>query len=317
MGTCNIRDASARPAGNRLSGSGLSTGRYAALAGFARLVVALAVSALLLAAAGLPCGRAYAAETDSAIAKIGDAVAQKSSAMKAEQEAEAASAADAAGTAEGGRETELALQSPIAGIGVAVMRKAAELQAPAPLTTYADYTAHVGTLMQNDLMMGGCELVSLGIVLESMDAPADLDAIVNDYLDIDGSISTGYAGDPYWAGAGFAPGIAAAANGYLESEGCELRAYDLTGVSFDVLADYVDHGYPVLVWTTMGFEDPDFTGLYEGEDEWYSNEHCVVLYGFGEDVALVSDPLEGYVDRDLARFVDIYEQCGSRALVVR
>lgn len=182
-----------------------------------------------------------------------------------------------------------------------------------------DYTGNVSEIMQNDVMlMGGCELISLDIALESMGIGVDLDSLIYDHLNMDGSFSTGYTGDPYYAGGGFAPGIAAAANGYLESIESPVRAYDITGASFESLADYIARGYPVLVWTTMYFDDPYFTGVYDEEDEWYDNEHCVVLYGFSDnaETSYVSDPLEGLVERETARFADIYTQCGNRAIIL-
>ena len=183
-------------------------------------------------------------------------------------------------------------------------------------TDTANYTAYVGTKMQNSLMSGGCELVSLGIVLESMGLDVDLDRIASDFLDVDGHFATGYSGDPYSQGAGYPPGIAAAANGYLESIGSTVHAHDLTGMSFDELKALVKQGYPVLVWSTMEFEDPQFTGMFDGEAEWYDNEHCVVFYGVSDGQALVSDPLDGLVTRDADRFASIYEQCGKMAVVL-
>ena len=180
----------------------------------------------------------------------------------------------------------------------------------------ADYTNAVGTLMQNSIMSGGCEIVSLGIVLESMGIPANLDDIVNTHLDINGHFATGYSGSPYSQGAGYPRGIAAAANGYLESQGLGVRAHDLTGTSFQDMKAIVEQGYPVLVWTTMGCTEPHFTGAHDEGMEWYDNEHCVVLYGFEGSQALVSDPLEGLVKRDASRFADIYERCGSMALAI-
>lgn len=180
----------------------------------------------------------------------------------------------------------------------------------------ANYPARIGAKMQNSIMCGGCEIVSLGIVLESMGIDADLDRIANDFLDINGHFATGYSGSPYSEGAGFPQGITAAANGYLESVGSTARAHDLSGLSFDELKTIVNMGYPVLAWSTMGLDDPQFTGMFDGDIEWYANEHCVVFYAINGDEALVSDPIEGLVTRDAARFADVYEQCGRHALAI-
>ena len=183
-------------------------------------------------------------------------------------------------------------------------------------TDRVSYASNVTERMQNSIMSGGCELVSLSIVFTSMGIDANLHDFVDNYLDIDGHFATGYSGNPYSEGAGFPPGITTAANRYLASIDADVRAHNLTGSSFSDLRKLVDLGYPVMFWTTMGFEDPDFTGVYDNEREWYSNEHCVVVYGFDRGNALVSDPLEGFVVRDASRFAEIYEKCGSMALAI-
>ena len=67
----------------------------------------------------------------------------------------------------------------------------------------AEYTSHVVAKMQNSVMSGGCELVSLGIALESMGIDADLEKIADEFLDVDGHFATGYSGSPYSQGAGY------------------------------------------------------------------------------------------------------------------
>lgn len=268
--------------------------------------VFLVFLALLLFVSGMGAvgNRAFADESDSVIVEIGQIVGQKAAAF-------------VSNTDESGANDVLESPSAIEEIGKVVWLKVSGPQIAELLPT-KDYASHVGELLQNDIMIAGCELVSLGIALDSMGVETDLEAIVNDYLNMDGSFATGYAGDPYWEGGGFPPGIAAAANGYLEASGSKLRAYDITGATFDNVAEYVKHGYPVLVWSTMWFDDPDLTGVFEDDAEWYSNEHCVVLYGFSDDgeIAFVSDPLEGRIERETARFSEIYEQCGCRAVAL-
>ena len=180
----------------------------------------------------------------------------------------------------------------------------------------ADYTSHVTAMMQNSVMSGGCEVVSLGIALQSMGLPADLNQIVDDHLEVDGHFATGYSGNPYSKGAGYPPGIADAANKYLEALDVQARAHNLTGSSFEDVAKLVERGYPVLVWTTMDFERPQFSGAFDNGVEWYDNEHCVVYYGTEGDKALISDPLEGLVKRDLSKFAELYAQCGNMALAI-
>lgn len=193
------------------------------------------------------------------------------------------------------------------------IREDAALRAMLPTV---GYTERVEEKRQADLMGGGCELVSLAIVLDALGFNPDVHQLASEHLAIDGHFATGYSGDPYHRGGGYPAGIVEAANSYLAAQGSNVRAHDITGASFDLLKVYVQKGYPVMVWTTMGFDDPLFTGVFDGEMEWYSNEHCVVLYGMEEDAALISDPMDGLVLREAERFEEIYKACGSMAMVL-
>ena len=184
-------------------------------------------------------------------------------------------------------------------------------------STQAPYTSQVGNVNQNSAgLPSGCEVVSLAVALQSMGFEADPQDIADSFLVMDGSFATGYAGSPYGAGGGYPPGLANAANSYLLANGGGVHAYDLTGTSFDGIKGLVMHGYPVLVWSTMFSEEPQYSNAFDGDEEWYINEHCVVVYGVDDGYVLVSDPIEGYVDRDEGEFSRIYEECGSMALVV-
>ena len=181
---------------------------------------------------------------------------------------------------------------------------------------FVPYAGDVEPLMQQNLLDNGCEVVSLAIALRSMGIDADPLVIADDYLDYEGGMAAGYVGSPYEGGAGFPAGIAKAANAYLSDSNLDYHAYELTGSSFNDIEELVRYGYPVLVWTTIDFDEPYLWGFYDGDYEWYGNEHCVVVYGINGDNLLVSDPNEGLVKRDAQKFAEIYEKCGSMALVV-
>ena len=191
--------------------------------------------------------------------------------------------------------------------------------ARALVSSDVDYVANIKAMDQNESLPGGCEIVSLVIVLDSMGIEATPEEIADDYLEVDDDYLNGYAGSPYFAGGGFAAGIVKAANLFLKTNRVDAQAYDLTGSTFDSLLALTKCGYPVLVWTTMLLDEPYFSVFQDDEDEanaWYDNEHCVVLYGMKDDVVLVSDPLEGLVERDAKTFADVFEMCGSRAALV-
>lgn len=177
----------------------------------------------------------------------------------------------------------------------------------------------VAALLQHPDLPAGCETVSLAITLRSYGFAADPVDLVERFLPVDDSgadFVDRFAGDPYVAGSAYPPAIAEAANGYLGEQGSDVRAHDLTGSTFDELLSLVQDGKPVLVWTTMRYEDPLFTGKTFQDRAWYANEHCVVLYGIEGGEVLVSDPLEGLAARDAQRFQDLYETCGSMALAL-
>lgn len=180
-----------------------------------------------------------------------------------------------------------------------------------------DWAGNVEEFLQFPVLQGGCEVASLSCVLRSMGYDeVDEYTIAEEYLEY-GDMVSGYSGDPYYYGSAFPPPLMDAANAFLEANGAEERALDLSGLGFDVVAEWVQAGYPVLVWTTMYMEEPDLTGTMVGPYEWWNNEHCVVVYGFDEsgDV-LVMDPLDGLTTRDRQDFARIYEECGSLSYVI-
>lgn len=179
----------------------------------------------------------------------------------------------------------------------------------------ASYTQKVGYLGRDDEKVKACEPLSMTVVLNAFGFGLEAADFVDGYLEIDGDYVKGYAGSPYGLGAGFAPGMVKAANAYLTERGSALRAHDLSGSSFDSLLALAEAGYPVAVWTTVALEQPESAGVYGGA-EWFYNEHCVVLYGIQDGNVLVSDSLEGFVQRDADAFARIYETCGNRAAAI-
>lgn len=180
-------------------------------------------------------------------------------------------------------------------------------------------TANVGALLQNPELPAGCEAVSLTIVLDAMGYRLGLTEIVDSYLAIDpsgGNYVYAFRGDPRASGEAFPPAIVDAANAYLLSHGAAETAQELTGSSFRTLENLVGDGVPVIVWTALPGEQPEFSGVTYNGYAWYNNEHCVVLYGTDGGEVLVSDPLEGLVRRDADEFRQLYEACGAMAVAI-
>ena len=178
--------------------------------------------------------------------------------------------------------------------------------------------ASVPELFQYPSMPAGCEIYSLAAVLQAMDHDADPDSIVANQLpfDVEGDdYASAFWGDPYWSGEGMPPAIMAAGNAFLEEAGASERFANLTGTDFDELASKASSGTPVLVWTTLDFEDPYFDEPLEA-NSFYDLEHCVVLLGVEGHRACIMDPTQGYVTVNYDRFKYLYEQCGSMALAI-
>lgn len=180
-------------------------------------------------------------------------------------------------------------------------------------------SASVPELFQYPSMPAGCEIYSLAAVLQAMDHDADPDSIVANQLpfDVEGDdYASAFWGDPYWSGEGMPPAIMAAGNAFLEEAGASERFANLTGTDFDELASKASSGTPVLVWTTLDFEDPYFDEPLEA-NSFYDLEHCVVLQGVEEGHrACIMDPTQGYVTVNYDWFKYLYEQCGSMALAI-
>ena len=179
-------------------------------------------------------------------------------------------------------------------------------------------SANVPELFQYPSMPAGCEIYSLTAVLQAMGHDADSDSIVANQLpfDVEGDdYASAFWGDPYWSGEGMPPAIMTAGNAFLEEAGASERFANITGADFDELASKASSGTPVLVWTTLDFEDPCFEEPLEA-NSFYDLEHCVVLLGVEGQQACIMDPTQGYVTVNYSWFKYLYEQCGSMALAI-
>ena len=203
-------------------------------------------------------------------------------------------------------------QEPMGGIG------RANVMQMAGFTGLSGTSASVSELFQYPSMPAGCEVYSLAAVLQAMGHDADPDSIVANQLpfDVEGDdYASAFWGDPYWSGEGMPPAIMAAGNAFLEEAGASERFLNLAGTDFDELAGKASSGTPVLVWTTLDFEDPYFDEPLEA-NSFYDLEHCVVLLGVEGHRACIMDPTQGYVTVNYDWFKYLYEQCGSMALAI-
>ena len=194
----------------------------------------------------------------------------------------------------------------------------ADVMQTASFTGLSGTSANVPELFQYPSMPAGCEIYSLTAVLQAMGHDADPDSIVANQLpfDVEGDdYASAFWGDPYWSGEGMPPAIMAAGNAFLEESGASERFANITGTDFDEIAGKASSGTPVLVWTTLDFEDPCFDEPLEA-NSFYDLEHCVVLLGVEGHRACIMDPTQGYVTVNYSWLKYLYEQCGSMALAI-
>ena len=135
----------------------------------------------------------------------------------------------------------------------------------------------------------------------------------NPHLD-DGSPETGY----YC----FAGPIVATARAYLAAHGGGYTPQDLTGAEEADLVAQLEKGRPVIFWATLHFNDVQFDacGAYAlpggGEHRVFHTLHCMALCGADDTHFTVADPLALNRRVPRARFMEVYRQLGSRAVVL-
>jgi len=187
---------------------------------------------------------------------------------------------------------------------------------------------------QKPFLPNGCEITAATAVLQAYGYDIDHVFLSDHYLptaDFYEADGRTYGADPNIAFAGhpkdpdswyvFPPPIVVALNDYIEDEGGNYQATDITGSSLDQLKDHIDNGQPVMAWTTLDLSLSRYgMGWYlRGSDNYYRpyiNLHCVVLYGYEGNDFLVMDPLKGRVRYDQEAFMRAYDSIGSRGVII-
>lgn len=190
--------------------------------------------------------------------------------------------------------------------------------------TDSSVVLNVPQILQNPELPTGCEATSLTIALQSFGCDVDKTTIARDYLPYSDNCAVGFAGDPFSPnGAGIFPsGLSKAAEKYIKKNNLPMAAINTTGTTLTNLYKLVQAGYPVLVWTTMFMASPTVTDTTYTDGsytyQWYSDEHCVVLYGYDQDTnqVYISDPLVGLVARDASAFESIFDTIGQYSMVL-
>lgn len=189
----------------------------------------------------------------------------------------------------------------------------------------------------------GCESVSAVMLLQYLKLPVGAEMFIERFLPkeamrTENGVLCGpdpnvrFAGSPYDADSfGCYPGVMVTAlNAVFVALGAPYRAEGAMGVPTEtLLREQIDEGMPVLYWTSLDLK-PTYRGpswrLSDGSGEftWVSNEHCVLLVGYGdgekgEPLLYCNDPWHnhGCVGYDRALVETRHREQGERAVVVR
>lgn len=194
----------------------------------------------------------------------------------------------------------------------------------------------VQVIYQNPALPNGCEVTSLAQVLRYNGFDAAHTALAKDYLRCEPMVfkdgvcyiadpEEAYIGDPATAQGWYCyeGPVIEAANRYLADQGSALTARSVTGADQQALLSHLQSGRPVIVWVTQNLADVRRSSylwtLPDGTVEHpYSGLHCVVLSGMDAEAGTctLTDPIYGVQTVELARFMEIYEEMGSRAVVL-
>lgn len=118
------------------------------------------------------------------------------------------------------------------------------------------------------------------------------------------------------------PVIAKCANDYLSSSHVSLTAVEFFDITREEIFNYIDEGFPVIIWTTMYMTEPEFQSFTSTYNDvtyvWYFSEHCVLIKGYDitSNSFIINDPLIGEVSRDIDDFMEISDTIGNLAVVI-
>lgn len=186
----------------------------------------------------------------------------------------------------------------------------------------------VSHISQYPSLPNGCEVTSLATVLRFLDFKVTKEELSDNYLPKakvgEANFYDEFVGNPRNADAYgcYAGAIVTTANAYLNAQGSDYVAKNLTGSSFQDILLKVRDGNPVILWATAYInEDPGFTTEWIVDGEyliWKTNMHCMVLVGYDtvEKKVIVSDPMRGIEEYDMDLFIKRFKQFYSQAVVI-
>lgn len=173
---------------------------------------------------------------------------------------------------------------------------------------------------QNPQLPTGCESVALVNALNYWGFHLSKTSIAKKWMPYGRNGVYNFIGNPRNSSGWIicAPGIAKTANKFLKSKNSNIKAIVVKGKGIKKLRKYLDQGYPVIVWTTIGMGDPGRLVTYRSGYPLRYNNHAVVLSGYNPKTGAykVSDSLRGKVWRSSKRFTYLYNKMGKQAVVL-
>ena len=175
----------------------------------------------------------------------------------------------------------------------------------------------------------GCEIVSLTMLLQYYGIEKDkmelYEEMVKDPTPIrwsGGKIV--YWGNPFTGYVGDATGKSRGYSIYHSALFPTLQSYvptavDLTGKDFDEIERKIAEGAPVVIWTTINFQEPTRWQEWDtpiGPIRATFQVHAVLLVGYDEEHVYVNDPYGGKKGLKLNKetFLKTWEALGKQAL---
>ena len=174
----------------------------------------------------------------------------------------------------------------------------ADLAVPADVLQLPDYPS-------------GCEVVSLSCALAGLGDGRGVEETYDLFVKSDSDFVGAWWGSMTSVGAAYPPAVEDAA-----MRAGTVLADDVTGCPWEDLAAAVESDRLALVWITTDYAPPRWTDWAIGGWRMYANEHCAVLYDCEGGAVLFHDPLRGRVLMDEAQFREMWEACGSMAVVL-
>lgn len=210
-----------------------------------------------------------------------------------------------------------------------------EVQPQGDVTQLED-AREVTLQLQEPQLPNGCEVTSLAMLLGWAGYPVEKMELYQGYLPrqdftetpegwkVGGNPEEVYVGDATSELGGwycFEGPIVEAANAYLQDQGSDWTAEEVSGLSLGQLNQYLKNDVPLVAWVTLDYTAPvaSLRYWYLSDNTFYqpyANLHCVVVVDYGEEGYRTADPLEGWQWIEESTFWDIFDAMGRRAVTI-